>query len=48
VRVLKQFEEFIQEGIVRKVAVNKERAKSLIIESERKMLSLQKDWKNWE
>lgn len=39
-RVLKQFEEFIQEGIVRKVAVNKERAKSLIIESERKMLSL--------
>ncbi len=39
-RVLKPFEEFIQEGIVRKVAVNKERAKSLVIESERKMGSL--------
>lgn len=39
-RVLKQFEEFIGEGIVNRVSINGERAKSLVIESARKMLSL--------
>ncbi len=39
-RILKQFEEYIQEGVVRKVMINRERAKSLFIESERKMRSL--------
>ena len=39
-RILKSFEEFIKEGVVKKVAVDKERAKSLILESERKMRSL--------
>ncbi|MBU1201455.1 MAG: hypothetical protein KJ583_02335 [Nanoarchaeota archaeon] len=39
-RTLKQFAEFVQIGIVKKVSVNKERAKSLIIESERKIQSL--------
>lgn len=38
--VLKSFEEYIQEGIVKRAFINKERAKSLLIESERKMLSL--------
>lgn len=37
---MKQFEEYIRDGIVRKVAKNKERAKSLIEESQRKMVSL--------
>lgn len=37
---LTPFENFIQEGIVKRVSINKERAKSLVIESERKMLSL--------
>lgn len=37
---LKLFEEYIQEGVIKRVKINKERAKSLIIESERKMLSL--------
>ena len=35
-----KFEEFIKEGIVRKIGANKERAKSLVAESERKMSSL--------
>lgn len=39
-RALKRFEEYIQEGVVRRVKINKERAKSLLIESERKMFSL--------
>ncbi len=37
---LTPFENFIQEGIVKRVSINKERAKSLVIESERKRLSL--------
>lgn len=39
-KLLKFFEEFIKEGIVKKISRNPERAKSLILESERKMLSL--------
>lgn len=39
-RHLKPFEDFVKEGIVKKVAVNKERAKSLIREADRKMNSL--------
>lgn len=40
---LRLFEEYVQEGIARKASINAERAKSLIAESERKMLSL-KEW----
>ena len=39
-RYLKSFEEYIKEGVIRKVNPDKERAKSLVIESERKMNSL--------
>lgn len=41
-RFIKSFEDFVKEGIVKRVTVNKQRARSLIIESERKMRSLQK------
>ncbi len=37
---IKQFEEFIKEGIVKKVSINTQRAKSLTITSERKRNSL--------
>ena len=37
---LKAFEYFLEEGIVREISSDKERSKSLIIESERKMNSL--------
>src|SRR3990167_2965418 len=40
VRTIKPFEEFIWEGIAIKTAPNKERAKSFIMESARKMQSL--------
>lgn len=39
-RSVKFFEEFIDDGVIKKVSVDKERAKSLILESERKMKSL--------
>lgn len=39
-RYLKKFDEYVKEGIVKKASINQERAKSLIIESERKMNSL--------
>ena len=39
-RNLKLFEEYIREGIVKRIKANTERAKSLLIESERKMASL--------
>ena len=39
-RHLKLFEDFVKEGIVKRVAVNKGRAKSLISEADRKMNSL--------
>ena len=39
-RYLKRFEEYLKEGIVKKVNSDKERAKSLVIESERKLNSL--------
>jgi len=39
-RHLKPFQDFVKEGIAKRVALNKGRAKSLIIESERKMRSL--------
>ncbi len=39
-KYLKPFEEFINEGIVKKVIADKSRAKSLILESERKFISL--------
>jgi hypothetical protein len=39
-KALKQFEDFVSEGIVQRVSVNKARAESLVIESARKTLSL--------
>ncbi len=39
-RRLRLFEDFMDEGIIRKTTPNKERARSLIAESERKMHSL--------
>lgn len=39
-RNLKLFGEYIREGIVKRIKANNERAKSLLIESERKMSSL--------
>ncbi len=39
-RHLKPFESFIKDGIIKKVSINSERAKSLISESERKMRSI--------
>ena len=39
-KVLKKFEEFLKDGTMKKVYPNPERAKSLIIESERKLNSL--------
>mgnify|MGYP001578113980 CR=1 FL=1 len=39
-RVVKHFEEYKREGIIKHVNKNKERSRSLAIESERKMLSL--------
>ncbi len=40
-RIVKLFEEFANEGIVKTVTPNKGRARSLVAESERKMRSLQ-------
>ena len=42
-RYLKRFEEYLKEGVVRKGNADKERARSLIIESERKMNSLKEN-----
>src|SRR3989338_2138884 len=39
-RVVKHFEEYKGEDIIKQVSKNKERSRSLVIESERKMLSL--------
>jgi len=39
---LKLFEKFLTEGVVKRVTVNKERPKSLVNESERKLRSLNK------
>jgi len=41
-RHLKPFEDFIKDGIVKRVSINSERAKSLISESERKMRSIKR------
>lgn len=40
--MLKLFEEYLSEGVARRVTINKERAKSLLVEAERKMNSLKK------
>lgn len=40
--MIKPFEEYQKEGIVKRVKINRERAKSLAIESERKIRSLSK------
>ncbi len=40
-RAVKTFEEFIENGTVRKINIDSERAKSLILEAERKFNSLQ-------
>ena len=37
--MIKPFEEYQKEGIVKRVKINRERAKSLAIESERKIRS---------
>ena len=39
-RHLNSFEEFLKEGIIRRTVIDKERAKNLIIEAERKITSL--------
>ncbi|MEK6959955.1 MAG: hypothetical protein AABX47_02195 [Nanoarchaeota archaeon] len=39
-RHLKSFEDFMKEGVVKKVSTNTERAKNLVIESDRKMRSI--------
>ena len=39
-KVLRDFEEFVKKGIARRITADKERAKSLILESERKNASL--------
>ena len=39
-RPLKQFDDYLKEGIVKRISKDRERAKSLIKESERKMRSL--------
>ncbi|MCK5452660.1 MAG: hypothetical protein KAI51_04425, partial [Candidatus Aenigmarchaeota archaeon] len=39
-RYVKPFEEFIKDKIIKKVTADKERARSLILESERKLNSL--------
>ncbi len=39
-RVLKHFDEYKKEGVIKWVNKNKERSKSLVVESERKMISL--------
>ena len=39
-KTIKLFENYIEEGIVKRVTINRNRARSLLIESERKMLSL--------
>ena len=41
-KVVKSFEEFIQEGIVSKISPDKQRAENLFFESERKFSHLQK------
>src|SRR3989344_6075706 len=40
-RVVKSFEEFIEDGTVKKITADRERAKSLVLEAERKYSSLQ-------
>ncbi len=40
-RALRLFEEYIKEGIIKKVSKDSERAKNLLLESERKLNSLQ-------
>lgn len=39
-RHLKPFEEFVKEGTMRKMSADRERAKSLVLEAERKYRSL--------
>ena len=41
--MVRDFEEFVSSGVVRKVSTNKERAKDLFLESERKMNSLKEN-----
>ena len=45
-RIVKSFEEFIKEGIVKKVSPDRQRAENLFLESERKFILLQKTIKN--
>jgi len=45
-RIIKSFEEFIKEGIVKKISPDKQRAENLFLESERKFGLLQKTIKN--
>ena len=42
-KALKHFEEFLKEGTMRRVSIDKERAKSLILGAERKIRSLHKN-----
>ncbi len=42
-RIVKKFEEYLEEGIVRKSFIDKERSRSLVIEAERKNNSLKEN-----
>jgi len=42
-KVVKNFEEFLEEGTVKKITPDKQRAKSLILEAERKLKLLEKN-----
>src|SRR3989338_1878792 len=37
---MKSFEDFMKEGVVKKVSINRERARNMVVESERRMRSL--------
>ncbi len=45
-RIVKSFEEFIKEGVVKRISPDKQRAENLFVESERKYLLLQKTIEN--
>src|SRR3990167_2568731 len=45
-KAVKSFEEFIKEGVVKRISPDKQRAENLFLESERKFLLLQKTIEN--
>ena len=45
-KIVRSFEEFIKEGIIKKISPDRQRAENLFLESERKFSLLQKTIKN--